>query len=340
MAIIRHRRPTRRFWSWVGAFVILMAAILAFSSHHALPKQQRSHSPQVHPFHLTAWALSPVTLSQPMAAFSALHVGHAIWILGGVVNGSSSTLIQQLNVTTKGLGPIKVLPRGLPVPTHDAAVVASRNHLWLLGGGTNQADPSVFSLPLPKLSPATSLTALPTPLAAFGAVALARHHILLVGGQSNRGLSSAIWDYAPHQAASLWAHLPTSVRNPAVARGSHFLYVVGGLSPTGVTRQAVRYNLQSKQMTVLAPYPLATEAAEAAVVSHTLVVAGGSTPSGYTQQVFWYDAKTNSWRASTSLPSSLSDGCLLAAPHHRLLWIGGESPSGALDNIWVSTWVP
>ena len=156
-----------------------------------------------------------------------------------------------------------------------------------------------------------------------------------MGGHNAGVPSNVIWSYAPGHASRVWADLPAGVRYAAAAASAHTLYVVGGLTATGVTNQAIAFNLKTRKMTMLPPYPVALQYAEAIVIDHTLVVAGGQTAAGWTRAVYWYQSASRTWRQAPDLPSPAGYGALVPTPSGGAAWVGGQGPSGALDTIWT-----
>lgn len=339
MSTRRRRHPNGRFWALLGALVVIAAAIVAATHHHRQPTAQPTHHPRIHPkvptFSLSRWRSAPITLSQPVVGFAAAKTAHAIWLLGGLVNGQSTTLVQKLTWTAQGrLKAVQDITPGLPVALHDAAAAIRGNHLILLGGGSYVSSASVFSLPLPRLNPATTTNPLPIPLSDLAAVP-DQSKILVVGGHDAGAPSDTIWSYAPGKPVTVWGHLPTGVRYPAVAADGSTLYVIGGLAASGPSDQAVAYNLQTGKMRRLPKYPVSIEHAEAAMVANHLVVAGGETNAGWIDAVYWYDAAKKVWKPGPSLPEPGGYGAFLTLPSGEGLWLGGQSPSGAMDVIWT-----
>jgi hypothetical protein len=220
------------------------------------------------------------------------------------------------------------------VALHDAAAVALPGRIVLLGGGTAVSSATVFRLPLPNLSPATTLTPLPIPLSDLAAIS---HNggVLAIGGHNTGAPSNTIWSYTPGHPVTVWGHLPEGVRYPAEAASGGTLYVIGGLSASGPTNQAVAYNLKTKAMLRLPPYPISVQDAEACVLDGRLVVAGGETDAGWISAVYWYDAAKKQWKSGPALPVAGGYGALIALPSGTAVWLGGASPAGAVDAVWT-----
>ena len=336
MSTRRRRRPNGRFWALLTVVVLIVAAIITLTHHHRHPAA-RPHQPVSKPpsFSLSHWTQAPITLSQPIAGFATASTSHSIWLLGGLVNGQSTPLVQELTWTPSGqLKPVQAITPGLPMALHDAAAVALPGRLILLGGGSYASSSSVFRLPLPHLSPATSLPPLPIPLSDSAAVT-DHSKILVIGGHNLGAPSNTIWSYTPGKPVTVWGHLPIGVRYPAVARGGNTLYVIGGLSESGTSNQAVAYNLSTGKMIKLPAYPVSVQHAQATIIANHLVVAGGETDAGWIPAVFWYDAGKKAWKAGPSLPEPGGYGAFLTLPSGAGIWLGGQSPSGAMDAVWT-----
>lgn len=330
----RRRRPNGRFWALMAlAVIIVVAAVYHHQPVH--PNAAVSHKDPTASFLLTRWTVAPTSLSQPVMGFSAVTTPGVIWVLGGLINDQSTSLIQKVSISKLGyLGPVTASPVSTPVPVHDAAAVVYNHQILLLGGGQYVSTASVISLPLPRLTPSASLTPLPMPLSDLAAVK-AQSRVLVIGGHASGTPSATIWSYVPSKAAAVFGHLPTGVRYPAAAYTPRTLYVIGGLTSAGVTHQAVAYNLATGKMTVLPPYPLAVQYAEAAIIGHRLVVAGGKTNAGWTSAVFWYDAARKVWKRGPSLPKPVGYGAFLTMAPTTGVWLGGEGDKGEMNVIWT-----
>lgn len=337
----RPRRIRRRFWFFLATFISGLAIVsLVRTAHSPAPPEVPHHQTRVSrkPVHLhwSSWQTSHVVLPHRTMGFSVASSGRTAWILGGLVNQTSSHQIDTLHWNATGHiatpVPLKVT---LPTPMHDMAAVSLGNDLLVLGGGTYASSASVYRLPLPHLTPATTLEPLPGPLSDLATVRDGTD-ILVIGGHDTGAPSNIIWRYRVSQPARIFAHLPAGVRYAAVASGTHHLYVVGGLLANGTyTNNADVYNLRTGTMTRLPPYPLHVQYAEATLVGGRLLVAGGQTASGWTNQAFWFNRRTNTWNPAPALPAPRGYGALLAISGHRALWLGGEGPQGAADNVWT-----
>lgn len=337
MSVRRRRHPNGRFWVLLTVVVLIVAAIIVVTHHHSAKTSVSHHTLKPPTFAMGRWTVSPDSLSQPMANFSVVSTPHTLWILGGVVNGQSTTLVQRINWTTPNhFNPVEDITPGLPVATHNAAAISLPGRIILVGGGSYAASANVFRLPLPTLSPATSLTPLPIPLSDLGAVK-DKSSILIIGGANTGAPSNTIWSYTIGKPVTVWGHLPIGIRYPAVASNASTLYVVSGLSVNGPSNQAVAYNLRTHKMTKLPPYPVSVEHAEATVINHTLVVAGGETDAGWITAVYWYDAAQKAWKPGRPLPQASGSGALVTLPSGIGVWIGGQSPSGSMATIWTIT---
>ncbi len=334
------RRIRRRFWFFVAAFVVCLAMVGYIRTIHApAPRPVAGHEAQVHPrppvLHWSSWKTASVFLPNPTMGFSVASSGHTAWILGGLVN-QSSTQISILRWNAKGhiasLVPSKVT---LPSPLHDMAATTIGHSLWVLGGGAYASSASVYRLPLPQLTPATTAEPLPEPLSDLSAVRDGAD-ILVIGGHDSGAPSSVIWRYRLSQTATLFARLPAGVRYAAVASGSRHLYVVGGFLANGTyTNNADMFTLKTGAVTPLPPYPLKVQYAEATLVGGRLLVAGGQTASGWTNQAYWLNIRTNVWEPAPSLPAPRGYGALIAISGRRAVWLGGQGSQGATNNVWT-----
>lgn len=335
MAVKRRRHPNRRFWVLITLLVAIIIAMVAAAQHRPASTAASPPKPKPPTFSLGRWTVSSETLSQPTRGFAAVMTPHTIWVLGGVVDGQNSALVQKLTWKTPSqLNPVEDITPGLPVSLRGAAAVAVSGRILLMGGTAAASSPTVFRLPLPTLSPATSDTPLPVALSSPTAVKDGKR-ILVIGGHDNAASSATIWSYEPKKPVTVFGHLPIRVRYPAIAAAHGTVYVIGGLGPNGPINQALAYNLASHHMTKLPHYPVAVEYAQATVIDHTLVVAGGKTDAGWISAVYWYDSAKKVWKAGPSLPEPAGDGALVTLPTGRALWIGGQTPAGVSSSIWT-----
>lgn len=331
----RRRHPNGRFWALLTTLVVIVAAVIFVTHRHhaAAPPVAMPKKPPA--FSLGRWTVAPISLSQPIQGFSAVLTPHTIWLLGGMVNGQGTTLVQKITISGQNhLNPVQDISPGLPVSLHDAAAVFLPGRIVLLGGSTVVSSASVFRLPLPALNPATTLTPLPLPLSDAAATT---HDgaILIIGGHNTATPSNTIWSYTSGHPVTVWGHLPIGVRYAAVASTSRTLYVVGGLSASGPSNQAVAYDLTSKTMTKLPPYPIAVEYPDATIIDGHLVVAGGETDAGWISAAYWYDAAKNVWKSAPALPEPGGHGAFVTLPSGTAVWLGGDSPSGAVGAVWT-----
>ncbi len=335
MAVKRRRRPNRRFWVLITLLVAIIIAIVVVVHRRPHSTVAPAPKPKSPAFTLGRWTVSPESLSQPTRGFAAVMTPHTIWVLGGVVNGQNSALVQKLTWKTPShLNPVEDITPGLPVSLRSAAAVAISGRILLMGGTAAASSPTVFRLPLPSLSPATSDTPLPVALSDPTAVKDG-NRILVIGGHDNTASSATIWSYEPKKPVTVFGHLPIRVRYPAVAAANGTVYVIGGLGPNGPINQALAYNLASHHMTKLPHYPVAVEYAQATIIDHTLVVAGGKTNAGWISAVYWYDNAKKVWKSGPALPEPGGDGALMTLPTGRALWIGGQTPAGVSSSIWT-----
>ncbi|NMP22103.1 Kelch repeat-containing protein [Sulfobacillus harzensis] len=337
----RSRRPVGRFWLLLTVFFLVVISLM-LTHKTGKPPVHRAALPPKHPTPVkpsprwSGWSLSRLTLPHRTMGLAAVSGGQQVFVLGGLVNDSSSNQIVELQVSSAGaVQNVSPSPTTLPTPLHDLAAVPWDQSLLVLGGGTFASSAQTFRLPLPRMAPATPEQPLPLPLSDLAAVPDGAR-TLIVGGHNLGAPSNTIWSYSPGQPAHVFARLPQGVRYAAVARSAHTLYVVGGLTASGsYTNDAEAYNLKSGSMTSLPPYPLAMQYAEAAVVGGRLLVAGGQTASGWTSQAYWYNADLHRWQAAPSLPEPAGYGALVSTSAGQALWVGGEGPQGALNSLWT-----
>lgn len=314
------RRPTIRFYL-ITVFFIGLIGFGLIQTGHPRPAARAPHT--VVPRY--EWHPVALSLPYPMNGFGAVATPEGVVVAGGLVAGQSVDTVYQWTPST-----IISLPN-LAVPIHDAALTYRSSSLVLLGGGTVSSDNLVYRLPWPEGTEWLSLPSLPVPVSDAVAVST-RAGLLLVGGHGYGAPWSTIWRYQAARGAAVWAQLPMGIRYPAVSASPTTLYVIGGETRRGFSRQAVAFNLKNRHRIPLPPYPLAVSQAAAAWVNGRLWVVGGETASGPTDRAYQYDTETRRWLPAPALPAPRADGALVFF-HNHLIWMGGLGIKGPSAGI-------
>ena len=143
------------------------------------------------------------------------------------------------------------------------------------------------------------------PLAAAG-VATRAGSVYLVGGWTGEKYATAVLRFTPPDTTDLLTRLPAGVRSPAVVLLRHTLYVAGGRTIAGVSRQLFAVDVDTGAVTVLDPLPRAVEQAVLLVSGTRLYLLGGKAASGKpVATVISIDPATGQSRPAGQLPTPL-----------------------------------
>jgi hypothetical protein len=130
------------------------------------------------------------------------------------------------------------------------------------------------------------------------------------------------------------ARLPHPIRAAAGAALDGDVYVIGGQTPAGATRQVYAYDVARGRWEARAPLPEARFNVSAVAFGGKIYALGGFGGSTERADVFVYDPKTDSWTVGTPLP----------APNHTFgavvfrgeIWaIGGRRNDRVLRDVWI-----
>ena len=117
------------------------------------------------------------------------------------------------------------------------------------------------------------------PLAEAG-VATRGGSVYLVGGWTGTQYATAVLRFTPPDTVALVTRLPAGVSLAAVVLLRHTLYVAGGLTAAGVSRQLFAVDVDTGAVTVLDPLPHPVEQAVLLVSGTRLYLLGGEGPAG------------------------------------------------------------
>jgi hypothetical protein len=143
------------------------------------------------------------------------------------------------------------------------------------------------------------------PLAEAG-VATSGGSVYLVGGWTGEKYATAVLKFTPPDTTDLLTRLPVGVRAAAVVLLRHTLYVAGGRTVGGVSRQLFAVDIDTGAVTVLDPLPRPVEQAVLLVSGTRLFLLGGKAPSGVpVAAVISIDPATGRSRPAGQLPTPL-----------------------------------
>ena len=129
--------------------------------------------------------------------------------------------------------------------------------------------------------------------------------------------------------------LPAPRAGMAAAVYAGQLYLIGGLSPQGVTASVLRFHPDSGTWEERSHMPAALGYVQAALLGEKLYVPGGCDAAGVpTTQLAIYDLRLDRWEAGPSLPQA-ECGYALAVMEGHLYLFGGWDGKNPLAGTWV-----
>jgi hypothetical protein len=200
----------------------------------------------------------------------------------------------------------------LPWPLAAPAVFTVGGTTYVLGGergGTPTAAILRLDLAGRRVVPAGAFD---EPLAESG-LATRAAGVFLVGGWTGARYATAVLRFTPPSTIVLITRLPTGVRAPAVALLRHTLYVAGGRTAGGVSRQLYAIDLDTGTLTTLDALPRPVEQAVLVVSGTRLYLVGGRGADGRRlATVFSVDPATGQARPAGRLPAPLAGATAVA----------------------------
>ena len=193
----------------------------------------------------------------------------------------------------------------LPGPLSAPQVFAVGGTTYVLGGerGRTPTD-ELLRLDLARRQVVSAGT-FEEPLAEAG-VATRGGSVYLVGGWTGEKYATAVLKFTPPDTTDLLTRLPAGVRSAAVVLLRHTLYIAGGRTVGGVSRQLFAVDVDTGAVTVLDPLPRPVEQAVLLVSGTRLYLLGGKAASGTpVAAVISIDPATGQSRPAGVLPMPL-----------------------------------
>lgn len=266
----------RRFLGLV-ALALLVAGCGSASNNVLLAKTRPK---------LTRIGSLPRALSK--AAAVSLPSGRMM-ILGGLVgNTSIDTILAGPPTRLRVVG-------HLPQPTHDAAAALLGSTVYFFGGGAAASTATVVRVSLS--GKAANAGTLIEPLSDLGAVAIGGK-AYLVGGYTGTQFATAVLRYGP-ATDTVVARLRLGTRYAGVAAIGRTIYVAGGLTTAGTTRDVYAVTPGGRPHLV-ARFPTPEAHGGLAALGGKLYYVVG-------RKVVAIDPQTGGVRIAARLPVSLSD---------------------------------
>jgi hypothetical protein len=167
----------------------------------------------------------------------------------------------------------------LPGPRAAPQVFTVGKQVYLLGGEDGQTPTAEIVRLAPAAGKVVPVGTFEEPLAEAG-VAARGGSVYLAGGWTGQKYATAVLELTPPSTVVLVARLPVAVRSPAVALLRHTLYVVGGATANGLSKQTFAVDVDTGAVTTLDDLPQPVEQAVLLVSGTKLYLLGGMTASG------------------------------------------------------------
>jgi YVTN family beta-propeller protein len=255
--------------------------------------------------------------------------GNRVLLLGGLTPTDTSSDAVVLTGPTGERAPGR-----LPAALHDAAAARVGSFVYLFGGGngTRQLD-QILRVPLAGGSPVL-VGHLPAPSSDQIGTAIG-DTAYVVGGYTGTRWLDTIVAYRPGQSARVVAHLPYTVRYPAVTAVGNRLIVAGGSRENGTASDAVlEYVPGVPGVKRIGRLPAPTTHAAAASLGDTAYVIGGrgASTGTPTDRIVAVDVVTKRILNGGTLPTPLSDLAAVTIGHDVLV-AGGRNASGTQSSL-------
>ena len=229
-----------------------------------LPVAEAATAGAGHTPHIAVSRVGSLPAPASRLAVAALSDGR-VMVLGGLVNGSSSTQI--LEGTPQHL----VSSGHLPVATHDDAAVALRGSVFLFGGGQIASSDAIV-----RISPtghAATVGSIGEPLSDLGATRIGGT-AYLVGGYTGSQYATGILAYVRGRPV-LVARLPVGLRYAGVATLSGRVYVAGGVTTGGDSDAIYAFDPSNRRVTRIGTLPAPVAHAPLVAADGALYLVGG-----------------------------------------------------------------
>jgi len=239
------------------------------------------------------------------------------------------------------------LPNMLTPRSDLGAAVSSQGRLYAIGGIDMLAVPLNV---VEEYDPATGQWAgkatMLHPRSGLGVVAAGNGKIYAIGGVDATGVPVAYVDeYTPPGVtpgngswASKTAYLPTPRSHFGIAAAGDKIYVIGGISASGVPLATVEaYTLPASgsdqgSWQTLPPMPTPRTGLAAVAVGGKIYAVGGSNYDGYLRTVEEYDPNAGTWTSLADMPTA-REALGLAAVGTTVYAIGGLNTGGYLSVV-------
>ncbi len=334
-------RGSRPFWGAVVVALLVLLAAAGILGGRALRGGDDAVTPTTSPSTPTltrpkvvsptpteppAWG--PLTaepvgqLALPLEGAAAAVVGRRLVVLGGRSSGEPTAAVL--------LGaPDGVVPRvaSLPSPLAEGVPLVQPGAVYVIGGerGETVTDEIVrFDLSTRAM---TSVGRFVEPLAGAGHVQV-DDSVVIVGGWTGEKLATGVLRYSLDGSPTLVARLPEATRDPAVALLGDRIYVAGGLTAAGPSKNVYAVELASGTVTLVGELARAVSSAVLVVSGGQLYLLGGRAAAGPVATVTRIDPRTGAITAAGRMPRPLA-GAEAVRLGGATLVVGGLNHPGA-----------
>jgi hypothetical protein len=258
------------------------------------------------------------TLSSPSARAAVAVAGGRVAVIGG----TAGTPIQ-LGRPGGKLRRVGALPSRLA----SAAAMATSDALYVIGGEWGGETPSDGIQRVDLAShEVTSAGAFVEPLAGAGYVQ-DRGSLLIAGGWTGDQYATAILRFTPPATVDLIVRLPEAVRDPAVALRGGKLFVAGGRTESGPSRNVYVVDLDARSVRELGRLPRPVAGGSLVAAGGKLYLLGGNGPKGPEAGVVRIDPSNGRITAAGRMPRPLAFAGA-AAVGGKTYVLGGKGASG------------
>ncbi len=313
--------PLPHRMAWIAAAVVLLAGC------SGPPAPLPDPGPEPLPDTRSAW-LATAPLPHPLTATAcAFHQGEA-WLLGG---------INDKNVTQSSVyvyNPDDDEWRrdlALPAPIHGGSAASHRGRLLHAGGFVDRAGndetPTASIYELQAFGFWSSLDSLPEPRAK--GTLIAAQDLYYLGGHNP---DNDVWRWGG--IFGDWA--PAGILNESRARPAvtwaDGLHVIGGDA-----RGTMEFVGEEESTLIEGGLDVPRHDFQWADIGGLIVIAGGLVGNDASPIVDFYETETDHWIPGPILPHGIHNGCMVAGTDGLYL-MGGETATGATDQVWFLPW--
>ena len=207
----------------------------------------------------------------------------------------------------------------LPGPRAAPQVFTVGKTVYVLGGEDGQTPTAEIVRLAPAAGKAVQVGTFEEPLAEAG-VAARGGSVYLAGGWTGEKYATAVLEFTPPSTVVLVARLPVAVRSPAVALLRHTLYVVGGATANGLSKQTFAVDVDTGAVTTLEDLPQPVEQAVLLVSGTKLYLLGGLTAAGKaTATIVAIDPATGQATRAGRMPAPMAGAAAVATASGTLV---------------------